>query len=454
MEIKISKSSSNINKKRSHKKYDNNLNSYSITEYAIRNKPIKKNYSQKTFNNRNNLKLSTYNYISKAHSERPNLKTLSEYEIEQIKNEILQKIKENKNKSVNLKINNYSSRSNNSSRINKTKITKKNKIDIILNEIEKKFEKYNKGKMAYDVYHDYQKLHFDNYNNFLQRMELYSLKKENKEKTINDYIRLNSPKISNSKKNRVFDTLINDVKIRKQKKELKEKEDLNFFKFNKSKNNLKTKRVNEKEINEIVKRLSKPKRNLKYYNNIIKDNKNDNKKDNNDININNGGKIKENKIMKSFSLKSIKKAKKIEQINNRLYKKEMGKKDIAYKLVMKNVYEFLKNSNNIKPYITNNNNDFISYDQLKQLRNKNKTIDTESINNNKEYIFKENEEDSNSEKENNNNNNKNNYKGIKTRNNFNHKNYNELFSFSGPQTNNSIHNLKISIMIDNFFSNK
>ena len=455
MEIKISKSTSNINNKRSQKKYDNIKISYSITESTIRNKPIKKNNSQKTFNNRRNLKLNSYNNISKAHSERPVLTTLSENEIDKIKNTILQKLKENKNKIVDLKNNNYSNISNNSSRINKTKITKKNKVDIIMNKIEKKFEKYNKGKMAYDVYHDYQKLNFDDNNNFLERMELYSLKKEYKEKTINDYIRKNSPKISNTKKNRVFDILINDVKIRKQKKERQEKEELNFFKFNNSKNNLKTKKVNEKEINEIVKRLSKPRRNLMHYNNINKFNNKDNK-DKNDININNGGKIKENKIVKSFSMKSIKKAKKIEEINNRLYKKEMDKKDIAYKLVMKNVYELLKNNNKIKPYIRNNNNDCISYDQLKQLRNKNKTINTESIVNNKEYKFRENEEDLDNEKDNNNNNknNENNYKGIKTHNNFNHKNYNELFSFSGPQTNNSIHNLKISIMIDNFFSNK
>ena len=141
MEIKISKSTSNINNKRSQKKYDNIKISYSITESTIRNKPIKKNNSQKTFNNRRNLKLNSYNNISKAHSERPVLTTLSENEIDKIKNTILQKLKENKNKIINLKNNNYSNISNNSSRINKTKITKKNKVDIIMNKIEKKFEK-------------------------------------------------------------------------------------------------------------------------------------------------------------------------------------------------------------------------------------------------------------------------------------------------------------------------
>ena len=446
MEIKISKSASNINNKRNKKKYDNIKASYSKTESAIRNKSIKKVFSQKTFNNIHNLKLSNniYNNISKTNSEHRVLTALSEDEIEHIKNTILQKLENNKNKSINLKnYENYSN--NNSNRINKKNIIKRNKIDNVLNRIEKKFERYNKEKMAYDVYHDYQKLNFDENYNFLERMELYSIKKELKEKAINDYIRLNSPKISENKKNSVFDILINDVTLRKQKRERKAKEELNFFNFNNSKNNFKTKKVNEKEINEIVKRLSKPKRYLNYYNNKNRDNK----KENDDININNGGKIKKNKITKSFSIKSIKKALKIDEINNRLYKKEMDKKDIAYKLVMKNVYELLKKNNNIKPYMKNNNKDIITYEELKQTRNKNKEIKVQSFTYNKAYKFKE-EEDFNYEKDNN----KNDYKGIKTDNNFNHNNYNELFSFSRPQTNNSIKNLKISIMIDNFFSNK
>ena len=458
MEFKISKSASDINNKRIQKKYCNISPLYSKTESTFRNKFIKKNNSQKIFNNKKNLKLThnVYNTLSNSNSERRILTTLTTDEIAKIKNTILQKFEENKNKRKLSNEKNYCNTSNNSSRTNRAKIIKRNKVENILDKIEKKFEKYNKEKIAYNVYHDYQKLKINKNYNFLERMELYTIKKELKENTINDYIKIKSPKLSKNEKNRVFDFLINDIKIRKQKKERQEKEneEFNFLRFNNSKNNLKTKKVNEKEINEIVKRLSKPKRYLIFKNNT-------NKENNNDININNGGKIKEkkenkNKIMKSFSTKSIKKEKQIEEINNRLYKKEMDKKDIAYKLVMKNVYELLKN-NKIKSYIknnnNNNNNDIITYDQLKQMRNKNKMMNLKTLNNNKEYKFKDDEENFDDDKNNDNKNNTN-YKGIKTHNNFNHKNYNELFSFSGPQTNNSIHNLKISIMIDNFFSNK
>ena len=459
MEFKISKSASDINNKRIQKKYCNISPLYSKTESTFRNKFIKKNNSQKIFNNKKNLKLThnVYNTLSNSNSERRILTTLTTDEIAKIKNTILQKFEENKNKRKLSNEKNYCNTSNNSSRTNRAKIIKRNKVENILDKIEKKFEKYNKEKIAYNVYHDYQKLKINKNYNFLERMELYTIKKELKENTINDYIKIKSPKLSKNEKNRVFDFLINDIKIRKQKKERQEKEnkEFNFLRFNNSKTNLKTKKVNEKEINEIVKRLSKPKRYL-IFNNIK------NKENNNDININNGGKIKEkkenkNKIMKSFSTKSIKKEKQIEEINNRLYKKEMDKKDIAYKLVMKNVNELLKN-NKIKSYIknnnNNNNNDIITYDQLKQMRNKNKMMNLKTLNNNnKEYKFKDDEENFDDDKNNDNKNNTN-YKGIKTHNNFRSKNYNELFSFSGPQNNNSINNLKISIMIDNFFSNK
>ena len=230
--------------------------------------------------------------------------------------------------------------------------------------------------------------------------------------------------------------------------------------MNESNNKLKSKKVNEKEINEIVKRLSKPKRSLIYYN-IMRNNKiddNNNKKGN-------GGKNKENKnknkiknnITKSISMKSIKKDKQISNINNRLYYKEIdkaNKKDIAYILYKQKVNKLLgvtDNINNVKPQ-SKDSKDCISYEQFKILRNNNnKMINIKSMNNNnnnniisEKYNFRD--EDDSSD-------NNNNYKNIKANSNKNN-NYNELFTFSKPQNKNSINNLKISIMIDNFFCNK
>ena len=141
----------------------------------------------------------------------------------------------------------------------------------------------------------------------------------------------------------------------------------------------------------------------------------------------------------------------------------MNKKDINYKLFMKNVNELLNTNKNIKPIIKENN-DFISYEHLKKIRDKNKMVNIKTMNNRNiksEYNFKDDENESFNDKKNKNVNDKNennNYKGIKTHNNYNsnynNNNYNELFTFSKQQTYNSINNLKISIIIDNFFCNK
>ena len=463
MEIRVSNSATNINYKNRQKKFGHIGTSYSNNESTFRNKVIRKNCSLKTFH-KNNLKLSNIinSNSSKAQSDHRVATTLSANEIQQIKSAILQKFNENKNNTVENRSNYTNHTISNSSNIKKR--NKINSNDKILNRIKKKFEKYNKENMAYNIYHDYQKLNFNNIEsekyNFIERMELYSIKRNLKDKTINEYIRLNSPKLPNSKRNQIFENLFNDADNRKIKKEIREKEEYNFLKLNESNNKLKSKKVNEKEINEIVKRLSKPKRSLIYYN-IMRNNKiddNNNKKGN-------GGKNKENKnknkiknnITKSNSMKSIKKDKQISNINNRLYYKEIdkaNKKDIAYILYKQKVNKLLgvtDNINNVKPQ-SKDSKDCISYEQFKILRNNNNNmINIKSMNNNnnnniisEKYNFRD--EDDSSD-------NNNNYKNIKANSNKNN-NYNELFTFSKPQNKNSINNLKISIMIDNFFCNK
>ena len=457
MEIRNSKSASNIKNKKSKKKFNTIDTSYSTSETAFRNKAmIKKNNSLKTFN-KSNLKLN-------INSEHRVMTVLTSSEIDNIKQAILRKFEENKIKEKEYALNNNKSFHKEKCKKCNSKINNKNnKVNNILNKIQKKFEKYNKENLIYKVNHDYQKLNFNTEDyedlNFLERMELYSIRKNMKEEIIKNYIRLKTPKLSDNKIKQVFDDLTNDVNIRKEKKAKKEKEDLIFLKYNNNiNNNSKNKKVNQKEMDEIIKRLSKPKK--FFFNNI-------NKEIDKDIKFRNGGKLKENKknknnIIKSNSVKSIKKSEQINNINNRLYYKEINKKDLNYKLFMRNVNEILNINKNIKPKIKEKENkDFISYEQLKQIRNKNKMINIKSMNNNNrnikyEYNFKDDEDNSlnNIKNKNINNQNDNNkYKGIRTQNNYNN-NYNELFTFSRPQTHNSINNLKISIIIDNFFCNK
>ena len=113
---------------------------------------------------------------------------LTSSEIDHIKQAILNKFEENKSKE---KINFFNNKSFNKEKSKKfsSKKNKKNKVDKILNKIEKKFEKYNKENIAYKVNHDYQKLNFNTEDyedlNFLERMKLYSIKKNLKEEAIN-----------------------------------------------------------------------------------------------------------------------------------------------------------------------------------------------------------------------------------------------------------------------------
>ena len=327
MEIRNSKSASNIKNKKSKKKFNTIDTSYSTSATALRNKAIiKKNNSLKTFNN-SNLKLN-------INSEHRVMTVLTSSEIDNIKQAILRKFEENKIKEKEYALNNNKSFHKEKCKKCNSKINNKNnKVNNILNKIQKKFEKYNKENLIYKVNHDYQKLNFNTEDyegfNFLERMELYSIRKNMKEEIIKNYIRLKTPKLSDNKIKQVFDDLTNDVNIRKEKKAKKEKEDLIFFKYNNNiNNNSKNKKVNQKEMDEIIKRLSKPKK--FFFNNI-------NKEIDKDIKFRNGGKLKENKknknnIIKSNSVKSIKKSEQINNINNRLYYKEINKKDLNYKL--------------------------------------------------------------------------------------------------------------------------
>ena len=280
-------------------------------------------------------------------------------------------------------------------------------------------------------------------------MELYSIKKNIKEEKIEEFMNKKIPKVSENEKNEIFKRLINDAEKRKNNKNKFAEIELYYN----NALNKKQKKVNQKELNEIVKRLSTPKKE-KINLNIIKPNNNSHRNifinggNNNNIKLNNNNndincKInkKSNKIKNSFSSKNI------ERINQRLYYKEMNKKDFKYKLFMSKVHQLIKyKNNNINKDINNNNNDYINYEQLKSLRNNKmlniKTLSNNNFNNNA-YTFKDDEDIDDD-----------NNKRIKTQNNFNYDNKknNELFSFSKPK--NNINNLKISLIIDNFFYNK
>ena len=398
---------------------NNNGSIKRIKTFSLNNVPSniqnnqKKKYLYKTISFSNDLKYTTNNNNDNNKSKKKLITSLSSDQFKEIQNDIISlgNLVKNKKQKSNKKI----SRS-------EISIQNHNKRNIKYNE--NKYEMYNKENLAYEIYHDYKKLNFNDENiPFLKRMELYSIKRNLKEEKINELLNLRSPKISEERRKKTFNNLIRDIKIRKEKKEKKEIS---------TKSIEQKKKVSHKKINEIVKRLYTSKHNLKTKKNI-----------NTDVEkeiVDNKNLSKENKkINKCNSQKNFKTIKKL---NQRLYYKYMNEKDLIYKLFLEKVDKLLNKKNN------NKSNDNFSEDKTKYNNRKtnlkkkkieynfNNDNNNDIINNIKNYQF------------NNNSSLLNNYNIMKNDNNSN-MNGSELNYL--PKKEN---NLKISLIIDNFFSNK
>jgi hypothetical protein len=361
------------------------------------NKKLKYNNSTTSYNNKSSKFLT---------------KTLSFSDISNIKNEIQGLYKTSKKK----KMQNVN--------LIKKKLEKKEKSQKFLtgdNLSENKYEKYNRENLAYGIYHDFQKINFNGENiPFLERMELYGIKKKIKDTKIEEFIKLKSPKMSENQRKKVFENIIN-------RKNGENKNKYNYEIFNNAK------KVSKKELNIIIERLHKSKKQEKI---IIKEinNKDNTKKEEED---------KDNNKKNDFKKKKFN-SKKISEINNRLYYKEINKRDLPYKLYLEKIYEMSGNKYNDNDIGLNQNNDvddFISFNQFIRLNSKNankKKNNTNNNSNNTGYIFKDNDDnivDINTENINNNNNNVLN---------------NQLYNYSNCNMN----NIKCSMIIENFFLNK
>ena len=323
-----------------------------------------------------------------------------------------------------------------SSEISTQNHTKSNKYN------EKKYEIYDKENLAYEIYHDYKKLNFnDKKIPFLKRMELYSIKRNLKEEKINELLNLRSPKISEKKRRKTFNNLIKDIKIRKEKRA---KREIN------SKLNEKKKKMDQKKINEIVKRLYTSKKNLKAKKNI----KTDVEKEAETIDNKNITKEKK-KLSKSISHNNFKI---IEKLNQRLYYKYMNEKDLTYKLFLGKVDELLNNKNNSNDNFSEDktkynsiNSDYMSISDLSNFRQNYKTNEKINLKQKKiKYNFNNgNNYDIINNIENNQSNNSPKLNNFNIKNNDENNLNSELNYF--PKKEN---NLKISLIIENFFSNK
>ncbi len=95
---------------------------------------------------------------------------------------------------------------NNTKKRNKSAIQKNN-----YSKYKNKYEKYDKINLAYELYHEYQKINFNKESiPFLERMELYSIKKFLREYKLEELIQMQTPKISEEQIINTFNRLIED----------------------------------------------------------------------------------------------------------------------------------------------------------------------------------------------------------------------------------------------------
>ena len=144
-----------------------------------------------------------------------------------------------------------------------------------------RFEKYDKERLSYEIYHQYQKLNFD-YKKipFVPRMELYALKKCLKDYKIEELTNIKSPKMSEKKIIHAFNRLIDDSN-RRNLKLINNNNETHNNKNNKNKKN------NNKENEKAKIQKNKKNTKIKNTNNIKENNNNQNvikKNPNNKVN--------------------------------------------------------------------------------------------------------------------------------------------------------------------------
>ena len=290
-----------------------------------------------------------------------NISSLSVSEMDDLKNDIFTVYNTIQKNRESYKKFNSSPRKSQKLHLNySTKILNKN-----ITKNNNKYEKYDKTNMAYEIYHDYNKLSFNEFNiPFIMKMELYNLKRCLKDAEIDKYLKIKSPKLSEKKIVQTFNRLIEDSNrryfcIAEREKKKKENEVLvkkknNKFISNRSKNvidrlypktNKKISQSNKNKIDEVKKNESTEK---------IKNNKSNEKK---------------NSLKKSKSLSNVKQ---INEITNRLYYQQMNKNDFGYKLFLEKINELNENSNN--DCCEKKNDDIMTFEELIQLRESNNNI--------------------------------------------------------------------------------
>ena len=322
----------------------------------------------------------------------------------------------------------------NKSNKNKNNSHLKKNSKIKMEKEKNRFEKYDKEKISYEIYHQYQSIHFDKQIPFLERMDLYNLKKILKDYKVEELTKLQSPKTSNKKAINTFNRLIEDSNRRiinsyqkNENKNVIEKKKINRVSksFDKKKwNEIYEKRFNSKlkERNEKLEKMREERENeKKREEDLIIENLNKKqillnqrygyKRSKSVTNLRKNSKSKDNNNNNNNN-NIIGNSKLIDSLNKRLYYNEINKKDIDYKTFMDKAKEIINDNNNNNVFISfgkqRKNNYIFNEDRLKYNGKKNAFRTNSSVANNKKvlnsnYIYNFRENDIANEKDNKNN---------------------------------------------------
>ena len=226
--------------------------------------------SQKQIMNSSNIKKKSPRSQEKESDYKLTQSVTFPTKLDDMKQEIMNcyQVEQEKQKLNNSKISIQKRRNNRSATLSKK--SKKNTENNIYNSFNNKYEKYNKENLAYELYHEYQKLNFNEISiPFLERMELYALKKNMREYKIQELLKMQNPKLPEKDIIDTFNRLIEDSN-RRIFQSYKKKNNIII----KNKNNIK-KPFNKKKWDEIYENRFGSK--LREYNERLEKLRNENK---------------------------------------------------------------------------------------------------------------------------------------------------------------------------------
>ena len=206
--------------------------SHSISKNKFKNNNINNNNNNKNIiiqYNGNDINGLDYNDIKKIYDFNPQYKTVGNYCSNSNSNFYSNNNKNkfyssqsnfnkyiNNNKHSSYRNKNYSSKHFHSKSTNIFNNNNKNNSSKNKNKTNR-FSKYDINNLYYIMNKEYSKVQFND-SDFLTRMKNYSSKKLLRERTINELVNKNKPKLSENEVLRVFNHLIEDTNIRNEKK--------------------------------------------------------------------------------------------------------------------------------------------------------------------------------------------------------------------------------------------